>query len=125
MIKISDVNAGRVIGAYEARGGVSIAKSAIVDKDYYGVRLWIETLTVTSDLHSIFGEPSVRAAYSRPVYRYEATSREKILEIAAFIRAGLYDKTRRDELDALLAFCKSKDTQGKHRAREALAATRL
>lgn len=126
---MADIAKGRIIGAYEARGGVVISHVSAgaaqgEDKPYLGVRLYIETLTVTEPLHITFGEPQVRSAYSRTVYRYSLSQRSAVLMMAEFLRANIYDPTRRKELDAVIAFCKAKDSVGREAARTALISTR-
>ena len=127
-IELIDRDAGRVAGAFEARGGVVIASAMMSkpenDSEYYGIRLYIETLTVNVPLHSVFGEPKVRAAYSRPVYRYEVTKRSEVLEMAKFLNGHVFDDTRRKELAAAIEFCEAKDAAGRKTAYLSLSALR-
>lgn len=121
---LSDRDAGRILGAFEARGGVVIGKTDFGDKEYYGVRFYIETLTVTVPLHAIFGDPKVRAAYSRPVYRYELTKRRDVLPVAQFLRPMIFDPLRQRELDIVIEFCSSEDSKGRALAADKMTALR-
>ncbi len=112
----------------EARGGVVIARNVAApkrDTDYFGIRLYIETLTVNRPLHDLFGEPHVRSAYARAVYRYEVTRRDDVLKIALFLSQHVYDKTRRAELNAAITFCRAATPLERSAALVALTDTRV
>ncbi|MDP9013797.1 MAG: hypothetical protein M3O41_14305 [Pseudomonadota bacterium] len=129
MSELSERDKGRIAGAFEARGGVVISKGAAArsessDALYFGVRLYIETLTVNEPLNAIFGPPSARAAYARPVYRYEVTKREDVLRIAEMILANVFSKDRKSELRCAIEFCMARDNKGREAAATALADVR-
>lgn len=122
--ELGGIDQGRIVGAYEARGGVVISNSGDQDGPYKGIRLYIETLTVTQPLHKVFGEPKVRAAYARPVYRYEVTRRSDVSAVTDFLLGRVFDPIRRKELLAVKQFCLAVDATGREKAQAALISAR-
>lgn len=116
------MSADYVLGAYEARGNVSIARHG--GNRLLG-RIAIETRVPSPVLEKVFGNPPQHLrAYVINTYRYATAEPERVQVLVAMLLGAGVASPARAELEILRDFCLASDDAGRVKCMDALRGLR-
>lgn len=113
------------LGAFEARGTVSIQRQAAGSDRLIG-RISVDTVTASDRLGRFFGcDPIVLRAYTtKNVYRYGSAEGSVVLDCVRRMMGCMPETPRMNELMALQHFHLAGDVEGRVRAMDSLRRVR-
>lgn len=111
-----------VLGAFEARGVVSIQSQ---NAGAFIGRISIDTTTESERLQRVFGNPITLKAYARPTLRYATADRDLGLVVVRALLKGLPADKRLNELLILQGFYLADSDVARQAAMDRLRASRM
>ena len=99
--------AAYVLGAFEARGSISIARGGAGS---ITGRISIDMTTLSPVLEALFGPPTQLRGYAKATYRYITGTRAEVVAIGAYLRLGRPQAERLQEIEILMS-CVEAETE--------------